>query len=1153
MRISSLLRAKFRGACSSNTRRSSSLSRPSRPILEQLEDRVVPSAGSLDPTFGTGGKLTTDFLTPDYVTGEAVVTQSDGKIVVAGNVKGAPYTSVNGAFLARYNSNGTLDTSFGSGGRIGFLSGQFTSVGDLLIQPDGKLVVGGVEGLSLVLERFNPDGTLDSGFGTGGEVVTNLTDSNRSIFGFQAHNFVTIQPNGMLVVVGGAGYPSQFGVERFNSNGMVDQSFGANGEVVTNFGGDAAMAESVAIGSDGRIVATGALANASNAAALAIARYNADGSLDASFHGNGTEVIGAAFGFTEGLFVEADNSVLIAGTGFGLPYGGNFTLVHLNADGSLDAGFANGGIVSYAFSTDNFGRSASPLSSATLQPDGKIVAAGTAYQIQNIAFSPTSGHFVVARFNSNGSLDTSFGGAGHVTTDIGVLNSAQAVTVQADGKLLVAGSAKDGLNSDLGLARYNPDGTMDANLGSAGTVRSRFLDSGNDAASAVVQQPDGKLVVVGTSTGGCGSQASLARYNPDGTLDASFGADGQVLTQFATQFAATSTILQPDGKILVGGAWIQPTTSTFGLVRFNPDGTLDTTFGTGGQVITGSNLFTILGLSLQADGKIIGVGGDPSNGIEGHGFEVARFNPDGSLDTSFNGTGLVITYLDNTFSATAFSAAVQADGKIVVGGDSVGTFALARYNPDGSLDTSFNGTGTVTTPGIVAGGGEISSLAIQPDGKILAAGAGGTNFIVARYNPNGTLDHSFGGGDGIFARQIGDSGSQFGAGLALQSDGKILLASTIHYPNAPDVVFGVIRLLPHGILDRTFGHLGVATADFGGSGFTQPAGMVLQSDGNIVVVGQTGSPATFQDFAVTRLLGGDRRNGSALMSDPTDTASAGALLATNLTVYVDNSSGLFTSDEQARICDAVAALSSEVAPYGVRVTEVDTSQYHSANVVIDIGTSSAAGGYADGVLGCETDSGEITLILGWNWYTGADASQIRAGQYDFETIVTHEIGHALGLGHSSDPTSVMYASLATGQPKRSLAAADLMMPDLDYGACALHAATARRSPNENPTSTLLSPQFATPNDPSLASALTALLFNTTPNSSISPAVQLGTVTQALPVPLPIAPMEAAVGQTLGSSTGRLNPAAAMKALDIVLADVGYVGLSDGLALGVIGS
>jgi hypothetical protein len=172
-------------------------------------------------------------------------------------------------------------------------------------------------------------------------------------------------------------------------------------------------------------------------------------------------------------------------------------------------------------------------------------------------------------------------------------------------------------------------------------------------------------------------------------------------------------------------------------------------------------------------------------------------------------------------------------------------------------------------------------------------------------------------------------------------------------------------------------------------------------------------------------------------SDASGSALSGALLGGDLEIYVDNASGDLTADELASIADAVASADALTEPYGVSVTLV--SDPTQADITLDFKDSSAVGGYADGVLGCTTDAGEITLIQGWNWYAGADTTQIGADQFDFETVVEHELGHALGLGHSTDGASVMYATLATGAVRRALTAADLNVPDTDSGACGLHA------------------------------------------------------------------------------------------------------------------
>ena len=142
-----------------------------------------------------------------------------------------------------------------------------------------------------------------------------------------------------------------------------------------------------------------------------------------------------------------------------------------------------------------------------------------------------------------------------------------------------------------------------------------------------------------------------------------------------------------------------------------------------------------------------------------------------------------------------------------------------------------------------------------------------------------------------------------------------------------------------------------------------------------------------------------------------------------------------------RISDAISRIDQVVAPYGVTITQVDPSS-GTADVTIDTSSTSAVGGYADGVLGCESGT-EVTLIQGWNWYAGTDPTAIQAGQFDFETVVMHELGHVLGLGHSADASSVMYATLGAGTANRNLTVADLNVPDTDAGASGLHAAVFR--------------------------------------------------------------------------------------------------------------
>ena len=344
----------------------------------------------------------------------------------------------------------------------------------------------------------------------------------------------------------------------------------------------------------------------------------------------------------------------------------------------------------------------------------------------------------LARYKSNGSLDPSLGGDGRVVTSaLFDFLGARALALQPDGKLVVVGG---GFNADFELARYNPDGSLDKSFGKGGKVNTVLGD--DDEANAVVLQPDGKLVAAGDSF-------ALARYNADGSLDTSFGTGGKVTTPFGYGYGdAFALVLQPDGKLVAAGESFATETGSnyeFALARFNADGSLDTSFGTGGKVTTafGSDNAGAFALVLQPDGKLVAAGDTRTE------FALARFNADGSLDPSFGGDGRVTTAL-----FAAYALVLQPDGKLVAAGGSPDGLALTRYNPDGSLDISFNGTGKVTTK--IRSNANADALVLQPDGKLVAAGAAvqGSNqqdrlsadFTLVRYKPNGSLDASFGKG-----------------------------------------------------------------------------------------------------------------------------------------------------------------------------------------------------------------------------------------------------------------------------------------------------------------------------------------------------------------------------------------------------------------------
>jgi uncharacterized delta-60 repeat protein len=381
-----------------------------------------------------------------------------------------------------------------------------------------------------------------------------------------------------------------------------------------------------------------------------------------------------------------------------------------------------------------------------------------------------------------GSLDRSFAGDGTLTASVGRWSSAQAVGVQSDGKIVVAGYAY-GPDSPyaFALSRFDPDGSLDPSFSGNGKVRTLIGRSSVGYDLAI--QPDGKIVVVGyTYSRARGDRLALARYDTDGTLDRTFAGDGTRVTALGDGGdIAQSVAIQPDGKIVVAGtSRVAGRGYAFVLARYGPSGRLDISFGGDGAVTTSFGLFESLAQSvaLHTDGSIV-VGGY-ARGDRRTAFAVARYDADGALDPSFSANGKIITRMGPSSGAAA--VAVNPDGKIVAAGGA-GTsqelhanFALVRYNVDGSLDTSFAGDGTLTTSiGASAGA---SSVAIQADGKIVAAGASLTaahtyDFAVARFAADGSFDASF-SRNGKVTTSIGLDA--FAHAAAIQSDGKIVLA-----------------------------------------------------------------------------------------------------------------------------------------------------------------------------------------------------------------------------------------------------------------------------------------------------------------------------------------------------------------------------------------
>jgi uncharacterized delta-60 repeat protein len=403
---------------------------------------VVGADGRLDPGFGTGGKVLAK-LGFASCGGQAVVRQPDGKLVVGGFV--GDYPAVGTAFLlARYNANGTLDASFGNGGRVATSGGGETKVEDVVLLPDGKMIAVGYRLLpnpvQIRLVRYASNGSIDTTYGTAGKVTANLV-------GGSIPGRAVLLPDGKLLLVGSilnsVGPSYQGLVQRYNADGTLDMTFATGGQAIVDFPGMGEELRSLNVEADGRFYATG---------------------------------------------IASDQSIPTP------DYEQDFLTVHFNADGSVDTAFGTNGFVTEEFGVE--GSYAEQGLSAVLQPDGKLVTAG---------FSGY--HGALARYNADGSLDTTFANGGKRIVDH---TSAYELLLQPDGKLVMAGHRSRGAESEFIITRLHPDGRLDATFTPCALAHTSFGADANAQVWDALLQPDGKIVVVGWTEPSGG--LAMARY-----------------------------------------------------------------------------------------------------------------------------------------------------------------------------------------------------------------------------------------------------------------------------------------------------------------------------------------------------------------------------------------------------------------------------------------------------------------------------------------------------------------------------------------------------------------------------------------------------------------------------------------------------------------
>ncbi len=718
--------------------------------------------GGVDPNFNTA-------VTDGAGSVNEVVVQPDGKTIIVGSF--VRVNNVPQGNIARLNADGTLDTTFNSG------IGADEEILAVALQSNGKIIIGGE--FSFYNNQFTPgfirlntDGSFDNTFnvpsfaGLVRDIIV-YADDRVLVAGFfnaPASKLVRLSANGPIdptftapaaftpgdintialqpdnkIMIGGD-FSDIYGITRrkiarVNADGGLDAAF----DPASSLDGPV---NKIVVQPNGKIVVAGRFLSYRNiTGASGLIRFNPDASVDTAFRLNFPESISG-----NGVFLQSDGKIIVGYTSSSLNTG---ELVRFNVNGTRDTSFTSGSIPG-----------AFPIRDIKAQADGNLLLAGDFITYNN------QPKFRLARIDANGAVDSSYS---PTTTSFGNIN---AVVRQGDGKIVGGGDFRviNGVRRSA-VARLNTDGTLDTSFAPPFDIVG--------SVQTIAVQPDGKILIGGDLTALTSPRNRvLVRLNSDGSLDTGF----VVNTTTSLVGGADSIKLQTDGKIILVGLYSKITSSveTLGIVRLNQNGSLDTTFNP-----LQPELFTIETALIQTDGKIV-IGGffSPSQGGNLPSTSLARYNADGTLDTTFN-SGAVIS---QTAIFRVRCLAQASDGKIYIGGNfsqldgSIFYRNIARLKTDGSFDSSYDTAVSTNLP--------VDSVAVQPDGKVIWGGGFTThkdvpaNYIV-RTNPDASYDPTLNAGTGANNDVLA---------LALQPDGKVIAGGSFTTFDGM-TKFSLVRLL----------------------------------------------------------------------------------------------------------------------------------------------------------------------------------------------------------------------------------------------------------------------------------------------------------------------------------------------------------------------
>ncbi len=892
--------------------------------------------GSLDNSFGMGGKVLTG-LGRSEAQANTMAVQPDGKILCAGmaytantnrEYEGDSYNAV----IFRYNADGSPDTSFGDNGMVmnkipspNNEGRVYTGIYYIKLLADGKFLTYGFRGLNsqigiVLLCRYHADGSVDSSFGNNGcveSITTPLT----------AGTPVVIQPDNKILVlsaeVNSITNSALFRLERYNTDGDIDSTFATNGLVVTTFGYLQNFPTNLALQDDGKIIASGV-----GNSRILIARYSSNGALDNSFDGDGKVITAFGIGSSNSFLRAMPNGKIQVAGLTSTSTSNNFSITQYNTNGSLDLTFDGDGRTLAPFDAND---NSYFTSSVAQQSDGKFLV--TTQTVAANYFGNTE-DFVTRRYNSDGTVDTAFGDNGKVSTGIQEgSHVSRCVIAQADDKILVAGYSNYLLQSpavvDFNVLRYNSNGTLDSSFSGDGIVSNK-VESSNDNGRIVLEQPDGKLLLIGVKRNNSlntigTSDIAMSRYDQDGILDVSFGVDGKSITVFGQNYNyIRKAAFQPDGKILVANEYYSfPASNGQEVIRFNANGSLDSTFATNGKISISTSFGSpLLALHVLQDGSffVMNHGYNPIDNSGPFALYLTHFNSNGSVNNSFGVSGSI--YIEGVFYSNPDPEIVfQPDGKIIIAVSEQGSggmpgFRLIRINSDGTIDTGFeNEVLTIDATSYT------QTVFMEPDGKIIVAGISTEvsglylflNFVTARYNSDGSLDTTY-GTNGVYKTYLGDqNGNLYSVikSVLRQPDGKFLVGLTRYEPYPASIPlelydFVLYRFNTQGEYDNDFGFAGKIFTSFFDK-YDEVFSLLLQPDNKIVLAGTTDNGIT-RDFALARL-----ENCINVSSQVDVNLCSGESYTLNNEAYTE--SGIYQSTlASANGCDSIVTLNLTILP-----------------------------------------------------------------------------------------------------------------------------------------------------------------------------------------------------------------------------------------------